>query len=129
MMYDQTDVTSHCSIREDQSNSYKINFDPPHPGLYNVYVYFNDQEVRGNSVKKFFVPCMCCCFTCDRCSNRCLCSRFLFVVQTSKLFLGLFFVLQKFYLFCLEHNHCEFLCFCLTLLPLQMAHYVLGRNC
>jgi len=46
-MYGQTDYTSHCSIREESNSEYKINFDPPNPGSYSVYVFFNDQEVRG----------------------------------------------------------------------------------
>ncbi|XP_060571832.1 filamin-A-like isoform X3 [Ruditapes philippinarum] len=45
---DGVDVTRHCIINEEYSNFYKLHFNPPSPGHYNVHVLFNETEVRGS---------------------------------------------------------------------------------
>lgn len=41
------DVTEHCIMREEYNNFYKLTFNPPAPGSYQVHAYFNEMEVRG----------------------------------------------------------------------------------
>ena len=44
---DGVDVTEHCIMKEEYNNFYKLHFNPPSPGHYNVHVLFNETEVRG----------------------------------------------------------------------------------
>ncbi|KAL4220761.1 hypothetical protein ACF0H5_021155 [Mactra antiquata] len=48
MMKNGVDMSEYCLLRQEYNNYYKIDFNPPSPGMYDVHVYFNDMEIRGS---------------------------------------------------------------------------------